>query len=290
MNNPAYQFSDAMQSAFGRVDFSPIPDGNIHRFHVPGDKAGARNGWYVLHTDGIASGAFGSWKTGESHTWCSRKPVNILEVELIRQQMAKARRQRDEEQHQRQQKAAERAGKLWRESSDADHEHPYLTAKEVQPLGLRQCGELLLVPLLHGGELLNLQTIQPDGSKRFLSGGKVKGCHSMIGEPEHGGRLYLCEGWATGATIHRETGDAVACAMNAGNLLEAGRELLRAYPDALLIVAADDDRQTLSNPGKTAAIQAAEALGCGLVLPQWPDDAPLHLSDFNDLQRWRGAQ
>jgi len=36
-----------------------IPDGNIHRFHVAGDKPGSQNGWYALHQGDPASGAFG---------------------------------------------------------------------------------------------------------------------------------------------------------------------------------------------------------------------------------------
>lgn len=289
MSDHAYQFRRAIEAMLGNVN-TPIADGNIHRFRIESDRANTRNGWYVLHLDGIASGAFGSWKTGESHTWCSRKPADPLEADLIARRIMEARRQRDIQQQQRQQNATERARKLWRDSSDADAEHPYLIAKGVRAFNLRQCGDLLLVPLYHRSQLVNLQTIAADGSKRFLSGGKVKGCYSLIGAPEAGKPLYLCEGWATGATIHAETGNAVACAMNCGNLLEAGRHLFRLYPDAVLIVAADDDRRTPGNPGKTAAIQAAQALGSGLVLPHWPDDAPLHLSDFNDLQQWRAAQ
>jgi putative DNA primase/helicase len=77
--------------------------------------------------------------------------------------------------------------------------------------------------------------------------------------------------------------------MNAGNLLEAGRRLQRRHPDAVLIIAGDDDRQTEGNPGRTSAVQAAAALGCGLVLPEWPSRAPVTLSDFNDLRQWREA-
>lgn len=75
--------------------------------------------------------------------------------------------------------------------------------------------------------------------------------------------------------------------MNAGNLLPVGEHLRRHHPDAVLIIAGDDDRLTEGNPGKTAAIKAAAALGCGLVLPLWPANAPLYLSDFNDLRQWR---
>ncbi|MNP71375.1 DNA primase TraC [compost metagenome] len=77
--------------------------------------------------------------------------------------------------------------------------------------------------------------------------------------------------------------------MSAGNLLPVGRHLQRRYPDAVLIVAGDDDRQTDGNPGKTSAIAAAAALGCGLILPPWTGAEPIELSDFNDLANWRAT-
>lgn len=49
------QFRDALQAAYGPLDWLPIPDGGIHRVHLDGDKQGSLNGWYVLHADGIAS-------------------------------------------------------------------------------------------------------------------------------------------------------------------------------------------------------------------------------------------
>lgn len=282
-------FRDALQATFGALDWLPIADGTIHRFRVPDDKPGTLNGWYVLHLDGIASGAFGSWKAGGSNTWSSRKPADPMEAELIRQRVEQARHQREAEQHQRQQAAAIEAQRLWTTSAPADPHHHYLSAKGCQPHGLRQRGDVLLVPLYLGRVLVNLQRIAADGGKRFLSGGRVKGCYSPIGTLEPGQPLYVCEGWATGATIHEHNGAAVACAMNAGNLLEVGRQLQRHYPDSPLIIAGDDDRQTEGNPGRTAATQAAAVLGCGLVLPPWSGTEPLSLSDFNDLRQWREA-
>ncbi|KRW65809.1 topoisomerase [Pseudomonas sp. TTU2014-105ASC] len=283
-------FRDKLATAYGAIDWLPIPDGQIHRFHVPGDKAGTHNGWYVLHLDGIVSGAFGSWKAGGSHTWSSRKPTDPMEAELIRQRIEQVRRQREAVQRQRHQAAAEYTNRLWRDARRADPEHPYLSAKGCRPYNLRQQGDVLVVPLYHDGQLVNLQRIGADSSKRFLSGGRVKGCYSPLGIITAGQPLYLCEGWATGATLHAETGHPVACAMDCGNLLEVGRHLQRRHPDAVLIVAGDDDRQTQGNPGKTAAIAATAGLGCGLILPPWPADAPMTLTDFNDLRQWQEAQ
>ncbi|QCT98099.1 topoisomerase [Stutzerimonas degradans] len=287
-------FRDALQATFGPLDWLPVADGTIHRFRVPDDKPGTLNGWYVLHLDGIASGAFGSWKAGGSSTWSSRKPADPMEAELIRQRVEQAREQREADQTRRQIATASYAGTLWSEARPAVPEHPYLSRKHIAAHRLRQSGDVLLVPLYADGYLCNLQRIAADGSKRFLSGGRVKGAYSPIGVLEPGQPLYVCEGWATGATIHAETGAAVACAMNAGNLLEVGRQLQRHHPDSPLIIAGDDDRQTEAegkgNPGRVAAIQAAAVLGCGLVLPPFPADAPLELSDFNDLANWRAAQ
>lgn len=282
-------FRDALQAVFGPLEWLPVADGAIHRFHVPEDRTGSQNGWYVLFLDGIASGCFGSWKAGTSHTWCSRKPVDLLEAAMIRRRTEQARHQREAEQHQRQQTAAEYAQRVWRDARRADPAHPYLGAKGCRPYNLRQRGGELLVPLHHSGELVNLQRIGADGQKRFLPGGKVKGCYSPMGIILAGQALYLCEGWATGATLHAEAGHPVACAMNAGNLLETGRHLQRRHPEAVLVVAGDDDRQTAGNPGKTAAVAVAATLGCGLILPTWPVNAPLDLSDFNDLRHWREA-
>ena len=285
-------FLDKMQTIYGTLDLLPVADGTIRRFHVPGDKQGSCNGWYVIYPDSnIESGCFGSWKdAGTWHSWSSRKPIDHLEADLLRQRNDQAKRQREAEQQRQHQAATAYANRLWSESPPADPNHPYLIAKGIKPHNLRQSGDVLLVPLIHDGHLVNLQRIYPDGSKRFLKGGMVKGCYSLIGRIIEGKPLYVCEGWATGATIHEYEGHAVACAMNCGNLLDVGKHLQRSRPLAVLIIAGDDDRMTKDNPGKSAAIKAAAALGCGLVLPPFPDDAPLTLSDFNDLRQWRAAQ
>lgn len=85
-------FRDAMQSTFGLLDFMPIADGSIYRFHVQGDKAGTLNAWYILFADGIASGCYGNWKAASSHTWNSREPANPVEAEHLRQRIEQASR------------------------------------------------------------------------------------------------------------------------------------------------------------------------------------------------------
>lgn len=284
------QFHTALEATFGSLDWLPIPDGTIQRFHVPGDKPGTKNGWYVFFAERIAAAVFGSWKVDSSHYWSSRKPVSAREARLLKERKNQARQLRDIEQRQRQHAAAQQASRLWLDARPADPEHAYLLRKAVQPYSLRQQGNALLVPLISDGQVVNLQRIYPDGTKIFLRGGRVSGCYSPIGIIIPSQLIYVCEGWATGATLHAETGVAVACAMNAGNLLQVAQRLRLEHPHSSLIIAGDDDRMTKGNPGRTAAIKTAATLGCGLVMPPWSDDEPLSLTDFNDLAIWRGAQ
>lgn len=105
------------------------------------------------------------------------------------------------------------------------------------------------------------------------------------------GRVYICEGWATGASVHISTGMPVICAMTAANLEPAAlhiREQLGATAE--IIIAGDDDRQTEGNPGKTYAIRAALRVNAKVVFPVWPLDAPKDLTDFNDLHVWYTQQ
>jgi len=62
----------------------------------------------------------------------------------------------------------------------------------------------------------------------------------------------VCEGYATGATIHEATGLAVIVAFDAGNLLPVARFFREKKPDWLIVIAADNDAWTdtpIKNPG-----------------------------------------
>ena len=168
MTDSTILFRDALQSIFGPLDFLPVPDGAIHRFRVPDDKPGTLNGWYVLYLDGMASGAFGSWKTNRSSAWSSRIHVDYREAEQVRQHIEQARRQREAEQQLRQLKTASLAQRWWRDAHPADPDHAYLIAKGVRVHSLRQRGDELLVPLYSDGVLANLQRIAPDGGTQVV--------------------------------------------------------------------------------------------------------------------------
>lgn len=222
-------------------------------------------------------------------------PEATREREILQQQRLERKKAADrleaDTKEAKQKNAAFTAARLWKDGRPAVQDHAYLESKRVPPYHLRQLrGGVLLVPLLMDGRLANLQMIDGYGSKRFLIGGRVKGCYSPIGDISEGCTLYICEGWATGATIHADTGSPVACAMSAINLKPVALAFRKRYGDSItLIIAGDDDRRTAGNPGRTAANHAANAAGALVVFPEWPDNAPEELADFNDLHQWQAG-
>ena len=178
--------------------------------------------------------------------------------------------------------AATRAKRLWTAARPAPEDHPYLVAKRAKPLALRMdAGRRLIVPLQDvDGNLHSLEFIASDGAKRYLAGGAKKGHFAVLGAepgplPEPTGPLLICEGWATGASLHLATGHTVIAAMDAGNLLPVAQALHARLPGADYIVVADNDdkpdRDT--NPGLVAARKTVLAIDARLAVPETSGDA-----------------
>ena len=261
-------------------------NGQLHRFRVEGDKAGSKNAYYVLHLDGRAAGMFGNWKTGLRSTWAADgKRMSEAERETFSKLIEAARVKSQAERRAEHEARAIEARAEWDAAAPADPAHPYLTRKGVNPHNLRQRGGLLIVPLFDAfGLLWIVQRIQADGGKRFKPG-RAGGLFSPIGDFTNPTTILICEGWATGATLHEETGHPVLCAMNAGNLLPVATAARSAWAGAELVICADNDRFTEGNPGVTAATAAAKATGARLIVPEFPEGEPG--TDFNDLAMLR---
>lgn len=308
MMNIEAEFLNAM-TAFGIAPAKSInllADGRIHRFRVDGDKSGSTNGWYVLYTDGaVPAGAFGSWKTGESGTWCakSESAMKPHEREDMRRKLQEAKAARDLELQQLRKVVRAKAEKLWGIAGAANGRvggvdghatstdvHEYILAKGIKPYGARKLKTMLVIPVRDAiGGLMSLQMISPDGSKRFLTGGEVSGGYCAIGKPE--GTLCICEGFATGAIIREATGFAVAVAFNAGNLLPVAKVLREKFPALKIVICADNDQATEGNPGVNKAEGAAGHVGGMVSVPTFEANESIDgkvPTDFNDLHRLRG--
>jgi len=160
-------------------------------------------------------------------------------------------------------------------------------SRRIRSHGARQLGERLVVPIQDtSGALLSLQTIGPDGDKRFLPGGRTRGGFQLIGTTFD--VVLVCEGFATGAALHESTGHSVAVAFSSGNLDAVALAMRERFPAAEVVVCADDDAGTDGNPGVTMARKAAQSAGGTVAVPVFGAVRPEDATDFNDLRQLRG--
>lgn len=246
-------------------------DGKLHRCAVEGAKSGRKDGSYVLHLDSIAAGGFDNWRDGLGwQTWHSQQLQALTSIErtAMRERVEIVKHQRLADETQRHAEAAKRAAQLLGRCKPATDQHQYLQRKGVHAYGVKQLREQLVIPARDvGGALWTLQFIGANGDKKFLTGGRKRGCYFSVGVPRDA--LCICEGYATAASVFEATGHATAVAFDAGNLEPVARALRGKFPDMTIILCADNDSETPGNPGLTRAIEAARAV-CGRVaVPQF---------------------
>ena len=263
-----------------------IADGKLHRFKADGDHQ--RNSWYVLHAGPPSAGAFGCWKRGFKETWCDRSS-NLSQAEWneVRRCWKEAEREREKAETERHAQARKTA--VWiLDRAKPVKTHAYLAAKSVKVFGdVRQYRGALVLPLRDAdGELHSLQFIGADGVKRFLSGGCIAGCFFVLADKTDGA-LVICEGYATGASIHAATGSAVVCALNCHNLKAVAEAACEKFPARNIIICADNDQWTDGNPGTTKAAETAKTIHARLAVAQFKDTTTKP-TDFNDLHQLEG--
>lgn len=260
-------------------------DGVLARYDAEGDRVGKRNAWCVVFPGDRPVAVFGHWATGQRETRVlgSSGPMTPAERKKQRNAMAQAQAARAAAVRHAQLSARTVAQAQWSQSSPAPAYHPYLVNKGISWVGARERSGFLMIPMRdEAGALWNVQRIRADGQKRFLRGGRVTGCYCPVGGPVDG-HLVICEGWATGKSIHEATGLPVAVAFSKGNLDPVARLMRAKYPHARITIAADnDEKPDGSNPGVSAATLAAQVVDAFLAIP------PI-VGDFNDYAAQRGA-
>ena len=287
----------AAMSASGLKWLGPISDdGKVHRFKAEGSKDASA--WYSLHPPPpLAAGAFGCWRTQQDHIrWSQKNGQKYSKEEWadFQRKWAETERQRAIDEKERHERMAVSAAEYVKAQKPAGPSHLYFQTKAVLPHGPVSQNDQgdLVVPLQDiSGKAWSYQTIDCLGDKLFMPGGRVAGCYFPIcDKPE--GPLVICEGYATGASIHQATGYAVYCAMNCGNLLAVALACREKWKDRLIVIGADNDRFTTKqgephNPGLEKATAAAQKVKGSLVVPSFLD-TDLRSTDFNDLMALSG--
>ncbi len=289
MNNAIEKFRQAIANSGITPPDEIEPDGRVHRFSSNG-KHGDDAGWYFLFVDGTPAGRYGCWRQGSSESWSAKAHHEMTQAEkdAYKKRSAEIKELRNIDDQKRQEQARREVAEKWQSASTVTS-HPYLTKKGVQSYDLRCHDTNLLIPMRDKhGVLQSIQSIAPDGGRKFHYGGIVKGCYFTIGKEFTS--IVICEGYATGASIHEATGLAVVVAFTAGNLSAVAVEIREKYPEARVIVAADDDWITENNPGVTQAKAAACTIEGLLATPVFPADRGEKHTDFNDLHMLVGLE
>ncbi|HBC7420857.1 TPA: DUF927 domain-containing protein [Serratia marcescens] len=165
----------------------------------------------------------------------------------------------------------------------------YLTAKGLECPNMPILDDSSLLVVLTNGDdaVTGAQVIKPDGDKRLVAGTVKKGAFYAVNTLINVQTVILAEGLATALSAHQMRPDALAvAAIDAGNLLPVAEVMRRTYPEAQIIIAADNDiKPGEPNTGREAAEKAAKAVSGWLTLPPTDDKA-----DWDDYRQQNGLE
>lgn len=129
---------------------------------------------------------------------------------------------------------------------------------------------VLLVPLRDmDGNIYNAQVIYPSGKKSFFREAPKAGLFHLIGELSNEKPCLVCEGYATGASLHKASGWPCFVAFDVHNLKPVVKKALSLVTPEQLIICGDDDVMTKGNPGRSVATKISEEVGCRVVFPSF---------------------
>lgn len=174
--------------------------------------------------------------------------------------------------------AVKRAKWRWGHSLEATG-HAYLEQKGIEPHHARVSGTALCIPLYdETRELVNVQSIYPNGEKRNVKGAKYCQVYSPFGESKDAKTILIGEGFSTTASAHEATKAPAYMAVTADNMPWTAEHVRKLHPDANIIILGDNDEK-----GVKAANLAAKACGGRAVFPAFPEGTDPSKNDFNDM-------
>lgn len=301
MDNAINEFIDAIRAHGAEIQDRNeiIADDTIRRAHMVGDRQGKTSISYQLavDADGFACGWFVCYKISpESVSWHSKAPrgkaKDYRERARVWINSEEQRAKKEADRRERNEEAVAQTRALLDASATAAG-HGYLVNKNVTWAELRQAEGAVLVPIVGAdGELMGCQRIYRSGVKSFIPGSEKKGGFYEVSLPDDDwSRVFIAEGLSTALTVRRVSESPVFVAFDCGNMKPVAQAVRKKYPNAVIIMAADNDLWTIDangkkvNPGMRDAAQAAFAVD-GLV---WaPEGLEEPYTDWNDAANLYG--
>ena len=182
-------------------------------------------------------------------------------------------------------KAVDLSGLMTMYGGNEKFQHPYFKSKEIAaPRDVRFKGQTAYIPIYHHGhaEPISYQRIRKGDysfEKRFKAGHPLPPGHFFKIGLKKTDIAFVCEGVATGASIHKITEKSVFCAFSKGNLDNLARALLKKNTRSgfKVVMALDKD-----GPGKTHKTAIKD--------PRLIVLCPAAKGDFNDFQHSEAEQ
>jgi len=281
-------------------NFTPVLDNQFQRFDHDG---GTLNGWFI-GTEAFAS--YGDWRKDKRYHWSPTITSNWEETqEKWREHikvMEEAKRAKAEGQEEIARDTELTFDLIWKKYGRSAT-HPYLVSKGIdhnyKAVHIPSKKTLYIHFRDSDDKVWTYQYIYPDLKnpgkfhKRFLKGGKKKGCYHVIpGRQllETAKTAYIVEGFATGCSVYAATSLPVVVAGDTHNLAPVADAIAKRYPSTELIFAADNDHLTDGNPGITKAKGAAVPTRSRVIAPQFKQLLGKSSTDWNDLHQQEGLE
>ncbi|HEZ2546986.1 TPA: PriCT-2 domain-containing protein [Neisseria meningitidis] len=207
-------------------------------------------------------------------------------------------------------KAEKTAYGIWKNASPADPNHAYARTKGLGIntdvlSGIRQNEyqgkKQLIIPLYSDNKLVNVQTIDEDGHKKFLNGGQKQGAYAVIGDLKQSqDGIFLAEGFATASSVYQATKKPVVVAFDAGNLKAVSEKLINVLPENVPVYFAADNDPSHTGEHKAQAAAAIWGDRAKIILPEFTPQQIHEFqeiygtkkvpTDFNDLHKLAGIE
>lgn len=265
-----------------------IPDGKYHKFKWDMEDKKPKGSYRVYHTSFGTSIYFKNFKNPDLDFSIDSEELSGPDLAMHKQRIKESQEADAKRQLIVHETVSIRAQELWKSCGESAI-HPYLESKKLKGLwGCRisNVGSTLYIPAVdESGKIWSLQSIDQKGIKMNQKGGRIKGLFHVTKEPlQDGEKFYICEGFATAATLSQDLDLPAACVFSAGNFLESCKSLKLKYPKAKIVLCPDADQV-----GKKKGMQAARKLKLSFVVPEFKSSHPDY-TDWLDLKEMEGTK
>lgn len=280
------------------------------------EAAAARDTWKAIKSGGgVTVGTL--WGMALDKGW---KPNGEAQQEIEVERLERGRKakmeQHDKDKAKKAQTARQNAMTLWKAATPLQPDHPYFTRKlpsTIPPSTLREIpseqaatilgyapksdgepltGRLIVAPVKIDDTLSTAELIDENGRKSAIAGGPKSGGYwaaQPLPDGDGTGLTFLLgEGLVTTLSAQAPNGYPALAALSAGNLPKLAKAMRERYPVATIVILAD----LLKTSGEPDphAIKAAQTVGGLLAVPDFGDNRPDGLKDFNDLHQTQGLE